>query len=187
MTFCVEAHGHDYSSTVSFVRSMSRTGNFGHAWIRLQSPQSVWIGGHSGERESTYFEGVMELIDTKDPNPIRYLWGSLQDGYCEMGSGGHKPTSSLTVMITEEKYYEIVDYIKKYPFDVYSLSDHQCCSFVIGVAQLVGLELNADTVLEIDSAIIFKGERLPLWNDPAYNRFEFCSPEALEISINRME
>jgi hypothetical protein len=186
LTLCVEAHGLDYTSTMGFIRSMACSGNFGHAWIELSGPPGIWIGGHSGELgrgEATYFEGIMDLIDCDDPNPIRYLWSTLKDGYCEKGSGGHRATYKLEMEIDEASYWSIIDLIEHYPFSEYSLSDHQCCSFVINVARVVGIELDATTILEIDPVITFRGERLPLWKDAKYHSFQFSSPEALQASM----
>jgi hypothetical protein len=189
LTLYVEAHGLDYASTKGFVRSMACSGNFGHAWIRLAGPPGIWVGGHSGElgrSEATYFEGIMDLIDAEDPNPARYLWTTLHDGYCEKGSGGHTPTFAIEVGLSEKQYGEIIAYIETYPFQEYRLSDHQCCTFVIGVARVVGIELDAAAMIEIDPRITFRGECLPLWRDPGYRRFEFSSPESLQVSMKRV-
>lgn len=190
LTLFVESHGLDYSSTMGFVRSMACSGNFGHAWIRLKGPQGLWEGGHSGELGSsdpTYFQGIMKLIDAGDANPVRYLWSTLHDGYCEKGSGGHIPTCALEVDIGEDKYWAIRELIAHYPFQEYSLSDQQCCTFVMRVAKIVGIDLDATTSIQIDPQIHFLGECLPLWEDPRYSRFEFYSPEALEKSIQNLQ
>lgn len=179
----VEARGLDYSHPLRFIRSQakhprdgSKNSDVGHAWIYLYHEGDVLEGGHSGETgliQPKYWEGVCRLKEAGDPNPVRYLWATQKDGFFQYGPGGHFPTFAARVDLTEKEYEAIVDYINHYPFEEYAITQNSCCSFVAGVARLVGLELPCEVTLTTP----------PWWSDPAFSAITFTSPDCLEASL----
>lgn len=187
----------DYRSTESCLRSMSknsRDGRFGHAWIYvrgLRDGQPVEIeGGHSGELgqlQPRYFDGVADLIECGDPNPIRYLWEVLHDGFFQEGSGGHLPTFAARIELTPEQFEKIVAFIQSYPYSDYALTGRQCTTFCLEVAALAGWKLEGLVTLPITSSIVFGGARMRLWHDPRYASITFASPDRLERSLRESQ
>lgn len=187
----VDARGLDYSCASNFLLSLSsqpRTtyGRFGHAWIYLKGIEEgipVYIeGGHSGERGvmcPQYFDGVMDLVDAKDPNPIRYLWEIQPDGFFEEGSGHHKPNAGIKIEITEEQYLAIKDFICAAKYDDYAITGNQCSSFVAQIAAIAGVNLVYEVTLEIPQNICFGGRKMVLWTDPCYSQITFGSPDKI--------
>jgi hypothetical protein len=79
---------------VSFFRSFVKHPH-GHAWFILESPHDRLEGGHAGnfgENKPRYHEGVIQHIKDGDPNPIMYIWKTLDDGQFESGNPGYDPT-----------------------------------------------------------------------------------------------
>src|SRR5438445_2663557 len=96
-------------------------------------------GGHSGElghAQPRYLEGV--FLNDKEPNPVRYLFTALQDGYFEKGPGRHKPTYAVRVELNQSRFLKIYEYMQpdRYPFTEYSLTENQCTTFVTKIAAL---------------------------------------------------
>ncbi len=193
----VDARQLDYSCNQAFFRSLvkhpsdgSKNSDVGHAWIYLCGRQAdEWVefeGGHSGElgrRCPKYFEGVMDYYETGDPNPIRYLWAPLNDGYFQTGNGGHKPTFAIKIDVTTEQFQRMVEFVQTYDFSAYSLTERQCCSFVQQIAALAGLTLEMDITMQIQPTIRVGGEILRLRSDPCYAEIQFACPEVLECSM----
>jgi hypothetical protein len=207
----VDARQLDYTSTKACLRSLvkhpsdgSKNSDVGHAWIYLKGeidglPYEL-EGGQTGELglyQPKYFEGIMNYVDfgyshpsqiekvspRYEPNPVKYLWEDLHDGYFQKESGGHRPTFAIKVELTSQQFDDILTFISQYSFERYSLVQHQCCSFVIDVAALVGLELDATITMPIDPFVRIGGDQIRLWIDPCYSQLRFLCPERLEYSM----
>lgn len=189
----VSAKHFDYSSSQGCLRSMaknSRDGRFGHAWVYvrgMRDGQPVEItGGHSGElgqARPRYFDGVADLIESGDPNPIRYLWEVLPDGFFQEGSGGHQPTFAAQIAITPEQFEKIVDFMQSYPYREYALTKKQCTTYCLEIAAMADWKLEGHVTLPIARSIIFGGVRMRLWHNPSYATITFASPDRLEESL----
>lgn len=199
ITFYVDAPHLDYTSTLGLIQTIERHPNgsrhrdVGHAWINLKGivddKTFMFEGGHSGELgviQPKYFDGVMNYIDeAMERNPIKYLWSTQYDGFFQAGSGGHTATFALQCPITEEEFFKILNFIQtgNYNFCEYSLTHHQCCTFVAQIAALIDLKLEYQMTMKIDQDICFGGRKIRLWEDPQYAIFTFGSPDLLERSL----
>ena len=209
----VNARHLDYTNNRSLLKTIakhpsdgSKNGDVGHAWIYMQGMvdgRCVCVeGGHSGERgwiQPKYFEGVMNYIDygclcpskqqaataRYEPNPIKYLWATQEDGFFQEGSGEHTPTYAAKVDITSEQFQSILSFIQpeNYPYSEYSLTGNQCSEFVARIGEIAGLELECKMTISIDQIVAFGGRSLCMWRDPRYAMFTFSSPDALERSL----
>lgn len=185
----IDARHLDYTHASLFLKSVakhpsdgSKNSDFGHAWIYLKKGDEVFEGGHSAERgflQPRYIEGVCLLAEKGDPNPGRYLWAEQQDGYCELGSGGHRPTFAAKIDLSEEQYEQVVAFIAQYPFNHYAISGHNCASFVADIAALIGLPLDYQETLMLPPIVM----GMPLWRDPCYACITIASPDRLEKSL----
>lgn len=196
----VDARHLDYCNTDSLLKTMvkhpsdgSKNGDVGHAWIYLQGTvdgkTTVIEGGHSGETgrfQPKYFEGVMDLIEEHDdPNPIRYLWSTQHDGFFEAGPGYHVPTYAIKVDLNEEQFKDILAFMdpENYLYIQYSLTTHQCCTFVQKIAQISGLSLEYKITFPIQQKVTFCGTTMQLWKDDAFSQITLGSPDVLEKSL----
>lgn len=192
LTIFVSAKHFDYSSCQACLTSLAKTrdGRFGHAWICLRGlrhgqPLEI-TGSHSGElgrRQPSYCDGVADLVDCGDPNPIRYLWEVQRDGFFQQGSGGHRPTYAAQVTITPEQFEAIANFMENYPYNEYCLTGRQCTTFCIKIAALAGWKLEGNVTLNICSEINFRGIHMCLWHDPRYSSITFATPDLLEQSL----
>lgn len=188
IVFLVNARHLDTKSVPRFYESLSRHPDVGHAWIYLKGNE-VLEGGHSGERgidQPRYAEGVMDHLEWGVKNPVRYLWSSQCDGFFQQGNGGHMPTFAAQVDLTHDEYKQILAFIETYPFQDYSLTHNQCCTFLQQIGRLIGLHLDVQDTLIIDQWIYLDGRRYQLWEDPRYSRLVFSSPDKLEKSLKRL-
>lgn len=188
IVFLVNARKLDTSSLPRFYHTLVKYPNVGHAWIYLQG-DNVLEGGHSGERgvdQPRYADGVMDHLEWGVKNPVRYLWCSQCDGFFQGGNGGHKPTFAAKVDINKQQYELIKNFIKSYPFQEYSITKNQCCTFLQQIGALIGIELDVEARLTIDQWIILDGRRYQMWEDPRYSTLVFSSPEVLEGSLKRL-
>lgn len=188
IVFLVNARHLDTSSFPKFCRSLAKHPNVGHAWVYLQGDQ-VLEGGHSGELgayQPRYADGVMDHLQWGVKNPIRYLWSSQCDGFFQEGDGGHQPTFAAKIHLSQEQYQLIFAFIKNYPYQEYSLTNNQCCTFLRQIARLIGIELEVQASLAIDQWIVLNGKRFQLWEDARYSKLIFSSPDVLEASLKRL-
>lgn len=195
LVILVEAPHFDFTSNKAFLRSMakhpsnwSKNGDVGHAWIYLQGKGITLEGGQSGELgidQPKYFEGIMSLVDRGCANPCQYLWETLQDGFFEKENGGHIPTFAASLEVSDEQFEQILCFIKSYDFSNYNLRNHQCCTFVKGVASIVGLELETEAHLKIEPTVTIDGEEITLWKDPFYQTLSFQCPDKVEESLKK--
>lgn len=209
----VEARHLDYTNNECFLKTMvkhpsdgSKNRDVGHAWIYLQGivdGESIYLeGGHSGERgvvQARYFEGIMNYLEygyaspTRDqyngigcrwePNPVKYLWEVQRDGYFQQGPGRHRPTYAIKIDLSPEQFERILAFINNYPFCDYQMTGQQCSSFLAQVACLAGLELECEVSMPVDPVLNFHGEKIRLWEDPAYSILTIASPDILERSM----
>jgi len=207
----VDARHLDYSDNSSFLKTMakhpsdgSKNSDVGHAWIYLQGIYEHGIvcfeGGHSGECgriQTKYFDGVMNYIDFGyanptaedlqnprfEPNPIKYLWETQDDGFCQLGNGGHRPTFAVKVDLNTEQFQRILSFTKNYCYEEYALTGNQCSSFVAQIAALAGVDLECETTISIEPCLWIAEEKVQLWNDPCYSELTFASPDVLEKSL----
>lgn len=170
----------------------SKNGDVGHAWIYLEGTingQRVYLeGGHSGELgeiDLKYFDGLMDLVIRGDPNPIRYFKKTLRDGFFQVGNGGHSPTSAASIPLRQEQFEKILEFIKNYPFERYSLTGNQCSTFVSQVAAIAGLHINCTHTISIEPVVCMRGDLISLWEDPSYQEILISSPDELEKSIKK--
>ncbi|MEC7840480.1 MAG: hypothetical protein VX777_10625 [Chlamydiota bacterium] len=191
----VDAKHLDYSNSQSFLTTFTKhptTGNkscnVGHVWLYLKSPNSVIEGGHTGEFGvdcPKYVDGIIDLVNKEDRNPVRYLWETLNDGYFQEGSGGHYPTFAAKIDLSEEEYDAIKTFIdpRSYPYKSYSLTKRQCVSLVSQVLALVGVEIETDVTMKINQFAKIGGEKVKLWDNSSYSSITFSSPDIAEKSL----
>lgn len=198
----VNARHLDYTDTVSFFNTVakhpsdgSRNGDFGHAWIFLKGKlngKTVAIeGGHSGERgmvQARYFDGIMNYNDSispYEPNPAKYLWETLNDGYFERGSGGHRPTFAAKVDLTEEEFLKILTFIhpSSYPYEQYALIGQQCSSFAVQAAALAHFFFESETSMALRPRVWYGNQWVRLWEDPCYSTIRFATPDVIEKGL----
>lgn len=195
IVFLVNARQLDSSSLNSFFKTLakhpsdgSKNGDVGHAWIYLQGDH-ILEGGHSGERgtcQPGYMEGVCDNIALGAKDPVAYLWSPQCDGYFQWGNGGHRPTFAAKVDLTKEQYDQILAFIENYPFQEYSITKNQCCSFLKQIAALINIQLEDQASLFIDPWVFFEGKYNKMWENPCYSTLVFSSPDVLEQSLKTL-
>lgn len=197
LVILVNARHLDYTDNRNFFRTLvkhpsdgSKNSDVGHAWIYLQGMTNgmpvCLEGGHSGElgeHQPRYFDGVLLNIENNVSNPVKYLWATLHDGFFQEGAGGHTPNYAIKINLSPSQFEKIMDFIEKYPFENYSITENQCSSFVVKVAEIAGLHLECRLSLNIESKLLLCGETITLWEDPDYSCLVFASPDMLERSL----
>lgn len=185
----------DYTNGKQLLQTIARhpsdggkNSDVGHAWVFLQGEDGVLEGGHTGEfgiEQPRYFEGVADLIENGDPNPVRYLWVTQKDGCFQRGSGGFTPTFAARIDLTEEEYRSIRNFILSdaYPYSTYAITRHQCAAFVAEVAELAGLEVEHQVSIPIEKTLTVGGGTVQLWTDPRFSMLTISSPDILEKSL----
>ena len=193
----VEARHLDYSSPEAFFTSMHyglllpQDPTIGHAWIKLSGKINgkpwTFEGGHTGEFGLTapkYFDEVVRLsFETSDPNPAKYLFSSLPDGYLQKGPGGHFPTLVVAFPLTKEEFLNLYRFIQKYDFTQWSLQNHQCVHFVQACLGTIGVPIFCTQTLHLPHEFIWKNERIRLWQDAEYGELTLATPDALEKAL----
>lgn len=204
--FYVDAPQLRYESFDALCQSLARTEkdgkgkiriqrNVGHAWIALHGTLDGRVidltVGHSGElgvMDRPYFEGVMDLVEQRDPNPIAYLFSTLRDGFPQLSSGGHVPTFAAKRTLTEQQLRAILRFIHptRYPYSQYGLTGRQCASFVAQVAALAGCSLADKVTVPIPQYFIYGGWKMRLWSDCRYSKLTFSSPDKIEEALKQL-
>lgn len=196
-----------FKSVARHPMNRSRGDDVGHAWIYLQGKDEKGgvfslEGGHSGELGDSpprYFDGLMNYVEygyadptpeqkkkpRYEPNPIKYLWTVREDGIFEKGSGGHQPTFAAKVSLTREQFNKILSFIKPsvYPYQNYALIGPQCCTFVVQVAALAGMDLETEMKMSLSPSFFYGRTKVRLWEDPRYSSVAFSTPDLLEKSL----
>lgn len=195
LVFLVCARHLDYSNGKQLLKTIARhpsdggkNSDVGHAWVLLHGEDGTMEGGHTGEFgviQPRYFEGVAELIDAGDPNPVRYLWATQKDGCFQKGSGGFVPSFAARVNLTEEQYRAVRHYIlsSRYPFSSYAITRYQCATLVAEVAKLIGLDLDNQVTVPVEEFLFIGGGKVRMWTDPCYAKLTISSPDILEKSL----
>ncbi|NGX41920.1 MAG: hypothetical protein K940chlam7_00194 [Chlamydiae bacterium] len=213
LVILVDARHLDYSNGRELLKTMvkhpsdgSKNSDVGHAWIYLHGVVDgecvVVEGGHSGELgryQAKYFDGIMNYMDfgfanptreqmcfpRKEPNPIKYLWETQEDGFFQHRNGKHKPTCAAKIDITKEQFDAIVAFIDpcNYSYTNYALVGNQCSSFAVQVANIAGLDLESEVTVPIPQNIRIGGEWFQLWSNPYYSAITMSSPDILEKSL----
>lgn len=170
--------------------------NVGHAWVTLRGEidgQVIDLTlGHSGERGAVnrpYFQGVMDLVEKGDPNPVAYLFSTLTDGFPQMGSGGHVPTFAAKCDITTQQLRSILRFIHptRYPYAQYGLTTRQCASLVTQIAALLGFSFADKVSVPIPPTFTYGGLwKMRLWSDPRYRTITFSSPDKIEVALREL-
>jgi hypothetical protein len=196
LVLAVDAKHLDYSradllfSTIAKHPNGSRERDVGHAWVVLcgthDGKRILIEGGHSGElgvAAPRYFDGV--LLNADEPNPIRYLFTTLPDGYFEAGAGGHSPTYAIRLPLSCEQFETIYQFMQpeNYSYSHYSLLESQCTSFVAKIAAMAGLDLNYETTINVPETLALAGREVRLWRDPKYKIMTIATPDILEKSM----
>lgn len=178
----------DYSNSQSFVTSFIKH-PWGHTWIILESPNSRRECGHSGNygvMQPHYHEGVIQGVRDGDPNPIAYLWKTMDDGQYEAGNPGDDPTFVWRVPITMRAFERIDEYILNREYTKFSLSTHNCGDMVTHVASLAGVNLASMVRITFPSEGDVQGHHLRVWTDPKYGTFEIRSIDLLELDLRHL-
>jgi len=183
----------DYSKSQALLKTVAKhpqdgslTGDVGHSWLLLKGPDGVIEGGHSGElglSEPKYFDGIMDLIEAGDPNPVRYMHASLKDGYFEKGSGGFSPTYAIKKDLTHDQYEKIRSFIARYDYTDYSLTRRQCLLFVQEIARIAGLNLQCHMTVPVGPYVRVGNQFYRVWTDETYSTLELMSPDILEKNM----
>lgn len=213
LVILVNARHLDYTDAQSFFKTLakhpsdgSKNGDVGHAWIYLRGekggkPVSL-EGGHTGEFgmiQPTYMEGILNYMEwgycnptdaqrqhpRLELNPVKYLWEPQLDGHFQKGSGGHHPTFAAKVNLSPCQYERILAFIEHYDFRNYSLTENQCSTFVVSIAEIAGLILQDKVTMRIPQFIKMSPNPLWLWTDPRYQTLSFSSPDILEKSLKQ--
>ena len=161
-------------------------GDVGHAWVLLKGGDEILEGGHSGElgcEEPKYFDGIMDLVECGDSNPVRYMWRTLNDGFFERGSGGLSPTYAIKKDLTKEQYKEIKSFLIHYQYTHYSLSSRQCISLVTAVGKMAGLSLESRITVPVSQYVRVGNHHVKMWEDPRYAKITLMSPDVLEKNM----
>lgn len=197
IVFLVNAPHLDYTDNKSFLRTMAKhpdtgckDGSVGHAWVYLHGVVNdkcyVMEGGHSGERgilQPRYFEGLVEKVEGGCENPISYLWECQNDGFFQVGNGGHRPTFAAKVNLTEDEFWKVVRFVQHYPFSEYALTGNQCASFVAQIGQLINFEIECQQKVKIEPVLCLSDGSLVLWTDPVYAEIMVSTPDVVEKSL----
>lgn len=192
----VNARQLDYSNASTCLKTTakhpsdgSKNGDVGHAWIVLKGPEGEIEGGQSGETgcyQPKYLEGVIDNIALGSDNPASYLFCSQCDGFFQQGNGGHRPTFAAKIAITPAQHDAIFHLIETYPYQEYSLTSHQCTTFVKEAAALAGLQLEDQVLIPLPQYLKLDGKAHLFWTDPCYATLPCGSPDRLEQSLKEL-
>ncbi len=179
------ANDWDYRDSRSFFRSIVKHPH-GHAWLILEGPNDRIEGGHAGnygEKKPRYHEGVVQRLRDGDPNPIEYIWRTLDDGQFEAGNPGYAPTFVWRLPLTRDAYDRIHAYLMNRDYARFSLITHNCGELVTEAASLAGVNLASMVRITFPAIIRLYGHTLRLWTDPEFSAFDVRSFDILELEL----
>jgi hypothetical protein len=188
LTILTVANDWNYRDSHSFFRSFVKHPH-GHAWLILESPHERIEGGHAGnygEKKPRYHEGVIQHIKDGDPNPITYIWKTLDDGQFESGNPGYDPTFAWRLPLTQAGYHRIHDYIMNRDYTRFCLRTHNCGEMVTQAASLAGVNLASVIRITLPATNELHGHTLRLWTDPKYSTFDVRSFDVLELDLRTL-
>jgi hypothetical protein len=146
-----------------------------HSWLILESPGDRLEFGHTGDLGITtprYHEGVFQGIREGVPNPIAYLWRTMEDGHFQVGKPNRPPSFVWRMPITRRRYQLIHEYVMQRKYDQFGLRSNNCTNLVAEVAALAGINL------------IHRKARV--WTDPQYRILEYGTPEVLDADLRQL-
>jgi hypothetical protein len=188
LTILTLANDWDYRDSRSFFRSFAKHPH-GHAWIILESPHDRLEGGHAGnygEEKPRYHERVIQAIRDGDPNPVTYIWKTLDDGQFESGNPGYEPTFVWRLPLTMDSYDRIHDYIMNRDYSRFCLVTHNCGEMVTHAASLAGVNLASVIRITFPATNKIRNHTLRLWTDPKYSTFDVRSFDVLELDLRHL-
>ncbi len=212
IVFLVTARHLDYDDSQAMFKTLvkhasgGKNADVGHSWFLLHGfadgkPITV-EGGQSGElgiERPKYYDGVINYArygyadpnpkqkkePREEPNPVRYLWADVNDGFFQEGSGGFRPTFAVKVDLTRRQFDKIYGFVqpRNYNYRYYSLVGQQCSSYLAKIAHLAGFPVEHQVTMEINPTLKMWGDEVVLWRDPEYSKITFSSPDRIERSL----
>jgi hypothetical protein len=182
-----EAIGVDVSTGFMHIRRGAHRGgllkatNTGHSWIIVESPGRRIECGLTPKSQK-WFDGVRELDKQGDPNPIAYLWCTM-DGKRHGHLLGIHPTFAARVDLTAEQHAALVRFIDRYDFRSFNLVDHECANFVVETARQAGLTFDYQLEIDLPPIAPLFGRLYRFWTDPRYAKLVIACPDILEQSL----
>jgi len=183
-----ESANWDFSGAVSLVLTISLR-PWAHSWLMLESPGERLEFGHTGDlglEEPRYHEGVMQLGQSDDPNPIAYLWRTMSDGQLQIGKPNRPPTFVWRMPITRHRYQLIHEYMLQRKYDQFGVRSDNCTDMAAETAALAGINLIHRIRLTAPQEVKFLGRMLRVWTDPKYRIVEFSTPEVMEADLRQL-
>lgn len=193
----VDARGLDYSSVPQFLHTLhkSRERSVGHAWVivgqKLNGQINLVTLGHTGEfgvRAPRFLDQLAYLIQKNDPNPLRVLYQTRDDGVLEQSSGGHRATLAVCIPITQQQALAVQRYCQEggYDFSRYNILNHHCVHFVRSVLAIVGVEVDCEVEVVVPKTLELFGRKVQLWNNPELQILLIETPEKLQAELARL-
>lgn len=183
-----ESANWDFSDAVSLVFAIWMQ-PWAHSWLMLESPGERLEFGHTGDFglvAPRYHEGVMQLGQTDDPNPVAYLWRTMADGQLQIGKPNRPPTFVWRMPITRDRYQLIHEYLLQRKYDQFGIRSNNCTDMAVEAAALAGINLIHRIRLTAPQKVKFLGRTLRVWTDPQYRIVEFSTPEVLEADLRQL-
>lgn len=178
----------DYSTASSLVFTIWMR-PWAHSWLILESPRDRLEFGHTGDLGQTqprYHEGVFQGIRKGDPDPIAYLWQTMNDGQFQTGQPSRPPTFVWRMPITRRRYHLIHEYVMQRTYDRFGLRSNNCTNLVAEVAALAGIHLIHRIQLTLPQETKFFGRMRRVWTDPRYRILEYATPEVLDADLRHL-
>jgi len=212
IVFLVSARHLDYSDSrilfeaVSNIDNKLKRNRVGHSWIYLRGIKNgkvvILEGGQSvgyAKKQAGFLEGVINLANygyanptstekkqyRYEPNPIKHLWDERDDGYFHKNKATPSPTFAAKINLTEAQFEKVLPFMDpdNYSYKKFSVTGNQCSSFLVAVANLVGIELEHSVTIDIPPEFNVNGKTYRLWEDPQYSKLTFSTPDVLERSL----
>jgi hypothetical protein len=178
----------DYSDAASLVFTIWMR-PWAHSWLILESPRDHLEFGHTGDLGQTqprFHEGVFQGIREGAPNPIAYLWQTMDDGHFQTGKPNRPPTFVWRMPITRRRHQLIHEYVKQRKYDQFGIRSNNCTDLVAEVAALAGINLIHRIRLTLPQQTKFFGRMRRVWTDPHYNILEYGTPEVLDADLRHL-
>jgi len=178
----------DYSSATSLVFSIWMR-PWAHSWLILESPRGRLEFGHTGDlgiAKARYHEGVFQKIREGDPNPIAYLWQTMDDGHLQIGKPNRPPTFVWRMPITRRRCELIHAYQMQRKYGQFGIRSDNCTDLVVEVAALAGINLIHRIRLTAPPEVKVWGKPRRVWTDQQYRIVEYSTPEVLDADLRQL-
>jgi len=178
----------DYSTAPSLVFTIWMR-PWAHSWLMLESPEERLEFGHTGDIGITtprYHEGVFQGIREGKPDPIAYLWKTMDDGSFQTGKPTRPPSFVWRMPITRARHNKIHEYVMKKTYGQFGLRNNNCTDLVGEVATLAGINLIHRIRLTLPEETKFFGRYRRVWTDPQYRILEYGTPEVLDSDLRQL-